>query len=185
MATAQIPTNPSDLFKQAVEACQTALRTGAQVQEEATRRFTELLCDVGSPLNWQKNAQSMVNEAIIAAQKNVDASIGVINQNARTAMTMMQRAFEARPADGAAQETADSTVDSFWESALTALRTNTQLVFEANSRLLESWAQLVQITNRVEQGARDASSRAQNGAEEAMKPAKDATGKAQEAAQAT
>ncbi len=63
MPTSQAPTSPSDLFNQAVETFQTAIRTGAKVQEESTRRFTELLRDFGSPADWQKNAQSMVSSS--------------------------------------------------------------------------------------------------------------------------
>ncbi len=149
MASPQTPPNLNDLFKQAVETFQTAVRTGAKLQEESTHRFTALLRDFGSPLEWQKNTQQMMTESIEATQKGIEESIRAINQNAQTAMTMMQKAFETRPVNGAPEVKAEE----LWDAALGALRTNTQVVLEANSRLVESWTQLV----------KDSMSKAHNG----------------------
>ena len=94
-------TNPADLFRQAVETFQSAIKTGVKIQEESARRFTEMFRDFGSPMEWQKNAQAMVNEAITAAQRNIDESIRLMNHNAQMAMSLLEKAFECarlRPA---------------------------------------------------------------------------------------
>lgn len=147
--------NVSDLFRQAVETFQDAIRSGVKIQEDSAKRFTEVLRGLGSPLDWQKNTQLMVNEAIAATQRNMDESIRLMNHNAQTAMGLLQKAFEIRtngaaPGEAAAEGAASS--DEMWETALGAMRTNTQVILQANARVLESWAQLAQeITGRMQQ----------------------------------
>jgi hypothetical protein len=139
MATAT-STNPSDLFRQAIETFQSAIRTGVKIQEESARRFAEMMRDFGSPLEWQKNTQAMVDEAIKATQRSVDESMRLMNHNAQLAMSLWQKAFDSRPVPSAQEGQARS--EELWQSALGALRTNTQVILQANARVLESWAQL-------------------------------------------
>jgi hypothetical protein len=157
MTSPQTPSDLNDLFKQAVETFQTAVRTGVKLQEESTRRFTTLLRDFGSPLEWQKNAQQMMSESIEATQKGIEESIRMVNQNAQTAMAMMQKAFETQPTNGAPEV----KPEEIWDTALGALRSNAQVVLEANSRLVESWTQLV----------KESMSKAQNGVHHAAEQA--------------
>lgn len=173
MASATSATGIGDLFRQAVETFETALKTGVSMQEETARRFTEMLRDFGSPMEWQRKGQSVVNETIVMTQKNVEESMRAINQNAKTAMNLMQKSFEARPmaSSGADKsEPAMPKADDLWEAALGALRTNTQVVLQANTRMMESWAQLAQ----------DISGRMQRSAEEAMQQAGENMRKAEE-----
>jgi ElaB/YqjD/DUF883 family membrane-anchored ribosome-binding protein len=141
----------NDLFRQAMDTFQSAIRTGVKIQEESTKRFTEMLRDFGSPLDWQKSTQSMMNEAIKATQKNIDESIRLMNHNAQTAMNLWQKAFENRSVQQL-QEGHAAPSEELWESALGALRTNTQVILQANTRVLESWAQLArELTSRMEE----------------------------------
>lgn len=48
MPTSESPSHPNELFRQAVEALETAVKSGAKIQE-SMRRFTESLRDFGSP----------------------------------------------------------------------------------------------------------------------------------------
>ena len=160
MTTAS-PMSANDLFRQAMDTFQSAIRTGVKIQEESTKRFTEMLRDFGSPMEWQKNTQSMMNEAIKATQKNIDESIRLMNHNAQAAMGLWQKAFENRSKQQQFQEEGAAGGEELWESALGVLRTNTQVILQANTRVLESWAQLArELTGRMEEQVHQAQEQA-------------------------
>jgi len=131
---------PNELFGQAIETFESAVRTGVKMQEEYTRWFTDMLSELGSPQEWQQKSQTIINESIQMAQKNFDEAIRVMNQNTKTGLELMQRAFEARQASSTSD--AQNRTREIWETALGALRNNTEAVVQANSRMLETWTEL-------------------------------------------
>ena len=141
------------------------------MQEESARRVTEMLRDFGSPLEWQRKGQSVFNETIVMMQKNAEEAMRVMNQNAKTAMNLMQKTFESQPLGNGGENAKMPKTDDLWEAALGALRTNTQVVLQANTRMMESWAQL----------AKDISSRMQQTAEETIRKAEEHAKQAQPA----
>jgi len=152
--TTDATSNANDLFRQAVETFQSAIRTGVKIQEESAKRFAEMLRDLSAPTDWQKSTQTMLNEAIGATQRNIDESIRLMNHNAQSAMSMLHKAFENRTA--AATTNGSTSADELWESALSAMRTNTQVILQANARILESWAHLAQeLTSGIVDAQKD------------------------------
>lgn len=133
-------TGANELFNQAIETFETAIRTGVKMQEEYARWFTHMLGDVGSPQQWQSKGQTIISESMQMAQKNFDEAIRMMNENARTGLELMQRAFETRQAGSTSD--AQARTREIWETALGALRNNTEAVVQANSRMLETWAEL-------------------------------------------
>lgn len=130
----------NELFSQAIETFETAIRTGVKMQEEYARWFTHMLGDVGSPQQWQSKGQTIIGESMQMAQKNFDEAIRMMNENTRTGLELMQRAFEARQVSSTSD--AQARTREIWETALGALRNNTEAVVQANSRMLETWAEL-------------------------------------------
>jgi len=136
-STSTIP-DASELFGQASRAFEAALKQGIKIQEESAKWMTDMMSDFGSPKKWQERTQAVMEEAVAAAQKNVDEAIRLMNQNAQTSIDLMQKAMEARQSESAAD--AQTTMREWWESLMGAMRTNTQAVLQANNRLVESWA---------------------------------------------
>jgi len=130
----------NELYNQAIETLEAAIRTGVKMQEEYTRWFTEMLGDMGSPQEWQSRSQTFLNDTVQMAQRNVDEAARIMNQNFKTAMELMQRGFEARQVNSTADGQAKTR--EIWETALGALRSNTEAVVQANSRMLETWTEL-------------------------------------------
>jgi polyhydroxyalkanoate synthesis regulator protein len=133
-------TGANELFNQAVETFETAIRTGVKMQEEYARWFAHMLSDVGSPQEWQSKGQTIISESMQMAQKNFDEAIRMMNENTRTGLELMQQAFETRQAGSTSD--AQARTREIWETALGALRNNTEAVVQANSRMLETWAEL-------------------------------------------
>ena len=139
--------NSSRLFQQAMGSFHTALRTGVKLQEESVQRCVEILRDVGSPLEWERTSPAKVTKAIEATQRNVDESIRFMNDNAQQTVKFMEMALEMYQADGEASE----EDGYFWNHALNAMRTNVEIIRQANSRVLESWGELAkEVLQRVE-----------------------------------
>jgi hypothetical protein len=137
----------SDLFRQAMGSFETALRTGTKLQEESVQRCVEILRDVGSPMEWERTSPAKVTKAIAAIQQNVDQSIRYMDENAQQTVSLMEMALETHRANSD-----DGDEDGyFWTYALHAMRTNAQIIRQANTNVLESWGALAkEVLERVE-----------------------------------
>ena len=101
----------------------------------------EMLNDMGSPNDWQKKVQDSMREAIPTAQKNVEEALQVMNQNTRTSLELLQKAVDTSKSESLTDAQAKAT--EIWTDMLTALRTNTQAMLQANSRMMESWSDVM------------------------------------------
>ncbi len=136
--------NPSalgDLFRQGLETFEAAMRSAAKIQEESVRRYSEMFRDWGAPGQWQNRVQETIREAIGITQKNFDEALRVMNENAKTSLELFQKAVALGPMaqPGGA---AEAKYHDLWESVLATLRSNTEVVLQANTRLTEAWAEL-------------------------------------------
>jgi hypothetical protein len=137
----------SNLFQQAMESFESALRAGMKLQEESTQRCVEILRDVGSPLEWERTVPAKVSKAIAAMQQNVDQSIRFMNENAQQTVNLMETALQMHRLDPEANE----EDGYFWTYAVNAMQTNAEIIRQANARVLESWGELAkEVLQRVE-----------------------------------
>jgi hypothetical protein len=131
----------SELFDQAVETFNGALKTGLKVQEEATRWWLDVLGDAGSLQKVQHKLQEIVEDALPAAQKNAEECLKVLDRGSRTSMELLKKAFETGQSQSASE--IQAKVRDLWEASLTALRSNAQAVVQLNARALEACSDLV------------------------------------------
>jgi hypothetical protein len=145
MSNSATPNNLSDLFRQAAETYQSALKTGLKFQEETSQVVSDMVRDWSCPGEWQKKTQALVSDAIAVAQKNMEEAIRLMSQSATATMSMLQKSFEGP--QQMASVNADAKNYEWWESALGAMRTNTEAVLQANARMLDSWTELAKKFN--------------------------------------
>lgn len=139
MPTTQPPasgTNP--WFRQAIDMLQASMKTGLQFQDESTRRVSDMLAEFTPPQDWRKASQEFLDEVIQVSQLSFDKTIGVMNQNTRTALELLQKTMEAMP--GSSTEQSQAKIHDLTEATLAAMRTNTQAAVQANSQMVEAWA---------------------------------------------
>ncbi len=147
ISTIKAKNKSGDLFQQAMESFETALRTGMKLHEESTRRCVEILRDVGSPLEWERTVPAKVTKAIAAMQQNVDQSIQFMNENAQQTVNLLEMALEMHREDSAEGE----EDNYFWTYAVNAMQSNAQVIRQANTRVMESWGELAkEVLQRVE-----------------------------------
>ncbi len=136
-----------DLFLQAMESFETALRAGMKLQEESTQRCVEILRDVGSPLEWERTVPVKVTKAIATMQQNVDQSIRFMNENAQQTVSLMEMAMQMHQTNS----NGNDEDGDFWTYAVNAMQNNAQIIRQANARVLESWGELAkEVLQRVE-----------------------------------
>ncbi len=141
--------NKSDLFHQAMESFETALRAGMKLQEESTQRCVEILRDVGSPLEWERTVPAKVSKAIATMQQNVDQSIRFMNENAEQTVNLMEMALQMHRTNS--DFDGDDEDGYFWSYAVNAMQTNAEIIRQANARVVESWGELAkEVLQRVE-----------------------------------
>ncbi len=128
----------TELFEQAVDTFDAAVKAGVKLQEEAAKWWSDVLSEAGTAQDWQKKMQAAMAEAIPTAQKNAEEGLKVLDQSTRSGLELMKRAFEAGQSESIAQ--AQAKAQELWEASLTAMRKNAQAVVQANARAMESWA---------------------------------------------
>jgi hypothetical protein len=135
----------SELFDDAAASFNEAVKAGAKMQEEIGKWWTDALEKTGpagfAVDDWQKKSKAVVAEAIPAAQKNAEAWLKLVDQNTKRGLGLLKKAFDAPPADPAALR---ERTQELWESSLELVRDNTQAIAQANIKMLEVWAGLLQ-----------------------------------------
>jgi hypothetical protein len=139
------PQNSDDYFRQAIRSWESTVEAGVRMQEETAKWVRQIFSESGSLTQWYNKAQTMVGEAANKVQENVDESIQVMNQQAESSVRLIQKALDARHAEAGAD--AQAKLTDWWETALEAVRTNTQAVVKANSRILTTWSEMARKIN--------------------------------------
>jgi thioredoxin-like negative regulator of GroEL len=134
-----------DLFQQAICAWESAVTSGVKMQEESAKWTREMLSDTSSVSEWYNKGQAVAGETIGKAQENIDEAIRVINQQAEASVRLIQKAIEARQSE--AGPDARARLADWWEAAMEAMRTNSQALLKANSRVLTTWSELARKIN--------------------------------------
>ena len=135
----------NELFEDAAASFNEAVKSGVKMQEEVGKWWADALEKTGpagfGADEWQKKSKAVVAEAIPAAQKNAEAWLKVVDQNTKRGLGLLKNAFDAPPNDPAALR--DRT-QKLWESSLELVRENTQAIAQANIKMIEVWAGLLQ-----------------------------------------
>jgi hypothetical protein len=129
----------TDLFDQAVKNYEQALKTGVRLQEECGKWWTNLLNQTTSPQDWQKNITSGLNETFLAAEKNMEATLRLMEQNSRRSLDLLKQATES--AQSASTADGQARLQKLWQTSLELLENNAQAITQANVKLVETWTQ--------------------------------------------
>ena len=140
----------ADLFTQAVDNFDNALKTGVKLQEDSLKWWSELATDSTDRSDWQKRAQSVFEEVIPTARKNAEESLKTFDQISKGSLEFLKTAFNSTPADTGPE--LQQRIQKLWEETLTALRKNTEAVLDTHARAMNQWTTTFQ--KGAPQGAR-------------------------------
>lgn len=133
------------MVRQAIQAWDAAVGAWVSMQEEYAKWMREMCCEAGSLAEWYNKAQSALGQAIVKTQENVDEAVRLVNQQAESTMTLMQKAIEVRKTESPVE--VEPQMLQWWESAMETTRANTEAIIQSNGRIFSSWSQLVRKSN--------------------------------------
>ncbi len=162
----------SDWFDKTAETTEAALALTAKYMQESMWWWAEMMGGAGSIEEWQKRARMVAAEALPVARKSAEQYIQAMEQIYQKELELLRDSLGSSEPRSIPQP----RIESFWENTFSALRVNTQNFIRANSKAMESWAELV---GKSAAGAKPA---AEAAAKAVTKPVEAA---AQAAAQAT
>ena len=140
--TAGTSKQATELFEQAIETYTAALKAGVKVQEEATEWIQNAMSDVQDPKELQQRLQKAVEQVLPEAQKNIEQSVQIMSDNARSSLELMKQALAISECDSISD--AQGKTRHIWEQTLGTMRANTQSLVAANTRMIKTWGQMVQ-----------------------------------------
>jgi hypothetical protein len=139
----------ADFLREAMEPFQTAIKTGVELQEESIKYCTDVLREFGAEQGWQKKTLDLLNRTLQARQRTIDESLRLTRRNAQRALAMLQKAMDGHQPQN--EPAAEETGDGVWSLALGALRSNAQVMLQANGRVIELWTDLAkEVSKQVE-----------------------------------
>lgn len=137
MTTEQKTKPVTDLFEQALKSYEQALKTGMKMQEESARVLSDLVTQVSSPQDWQKQMKSVTDDFIPQTQKSVDEGLKLMEQSSKSGIELLKKAVAVGQPTTAPD--AQAKILGLWESTLNAMRDTAMAVTQANNKAIESW----------------------------------------------
>ena len=132
----------TDQFEQAVRNYEQALKTGVRLQEDCGKWWTDAFTQTTGPQDWEKAASSVLNEVFPAAQKNVEETLRLMEQNSRASLDLFKKATETFQSTSVAD--GQARVQKLWQTSLDLLHQNAQAMTQTNARLVETWTMFAQ-----------------------------------------
>jgi len=131
----------TDLFHQAVETYNDAVKTSVKAQEEIAEWWQDRLGELGSIEDWQDRMQGFAKEVTPLAQQNADECIKLIQQNTQNSLALLRQAFEASRGESVAD--VQKKTQEIWEASLSAVRQNTEAMVQANAKAMSAWTEML------------------------------------------
>lgn len=146
MATVTTPQNGEDVLRQAIGAWESAVDSGVRMQEEYAAWLRQMCSNSESLSQWYHKGQALAGETIVKAQQNIDEAVQLMNQQAEASMKLIQKALDIQQTE---TPTSDARLrfNEWWDTALDAMRTNSQAILKANSHMLNTWSDLARKVN--------------------------------------
>jgi hypothetical protein len=131
----------NDLFHQAMEQYENALKSGIQLQEESVALWKDLLTRLGSPEEFQSRLQSLNATLFPAAQQRLEEFVEQFNRASHQSLDLFSKSlgvYQSRSVTDAQRR-----IHELMESSLTALRVNVHTALNTNAKIMTSWKELV------------------------------------------
>jgi hypothetical protein len=142
----------SDWFDKTAETTEAALAMTAKYLQESMWWWAEMMGGANSIEEWQKRAQMVASEAIPLARKSAEQYLKAMDQIYQRELALLRDSLSSDEPRSIPQP----RIESFWESTFAALRVNTQNFIRANSKAMESWAELVRKSGAAVSAAQPA-----------------------------
>jgi hypothetical protein len=138
--TTATQTNLNELYRNALEQFESALKTGVKIQEESIKLMTTWAKEPPLMPNWTQKAQSNFMEMISAMPERYEEALRMMNEQSKTAMELLHKGFEASRSTNVPE--AQENVRELWEMTLGVLRTNIHSLLKTQSQVVQKWEEM-------------------------------------------
>lgn len=136
----------AEVMNQAVENYFTALKTGVKVQEDVSAWLQNQIKKTASFDGFKEPVQKSINEAIKKMQAGYDEALELMEKNSAQSLAMMSKVMDLSHASN--PEEARDSLQKIWDTSLDAVRKNAQMMVDANARVMEAYADFVQVNTK-------------------------------------
>src|SRR5258706_8030630 len=126
----------SDMAEKALRNYEHAVRTGLKMQEEAVQAWTNLFSQSATQ-DYQKGFtrfNTVANAIMPAAQKRMEETLDLMEQNSQTGAKLMKKAMDAAQTPVIAESQAKWM--DFWSTSLEAARCNAEAFTQIGTRAM-------------------------------------------------
>jgi hypothetical protein len=138
MSTATTPFNLSEMYQNAFEQFESALKAGVKIQEESMKMLNPW--SNGMPLMQAQQAQTALLQTMSSLPNQFQEAIEVMNEQAQTAMGMLHQAFEVGRSTNPAE--AQEKTHQLWEMSLGVVRTNIHSLLKTHAAMMQKWEEV-------------------------------------------
>jgi hypothetical protein len=143
MSTATTQFNLSELYQNAFEQFESALKAGVKIQEESMKLMNPW--SNGMPLVQAQKAQSALLQSMSSLPNQFQDAMEMMNEQAQNAMGMLHQAFEVGRSTNPAE--AQEKTHQLWEMSLGVVRTNIHSMLKAHAAMMEKWEEVAGAVN--------------------------------------
>jgi hypothetical protein len=138
MSTATTPFNLSEMYQNAFEQFESAMKAGVRIQEESMKMLNPW--SNGTPLMQAQKAQTAVLQTMSSLPDQFQEAVEVMNEQAHGAMGMLHQAFEVGRSTNLAE--AQEKTHQLWEMSLGLVRTNIHCMLKAHAAMMQKWEEV-------------------------------------------
>ena len=133
--TTATQSNVSELYRNALEQFESALKTGVKIQEESIKMLSSWAKEPPLMPDWTQKAQSSFMEMMSGMPERLEEAVRMMNEHSKDAMDLLHKGFEAGRSTNLAE--AQEKVRELWETTLGVLRTNIHSLLKAQSQAMQ------------------------------------------------
>jgi ribosomal 50S subunit-associated protein YjgA (DUF615 family) len=130
----------NEVFHEAMQSYEKALKSGIQLQEESVNLWKDLLSKLGSPEELQAKLASMSADVFPNARKRMEEFIETFNRTSNQTMDLFEKTLNVYQATSVTD--AQRRVQDLIECSLATLRVNVHTALNTNAKIMTSWKEL-------------------------------------------
>ena len=148
--TTATQSNLNELYRNALEQFESALKTGIKIQEESIKMWTNWAKEPPIMPDWTQKAQTAVLDTLSSMPEHLEESMQVLNEQSKNAMEMLHKAFDVSRSGNVseAQEKTPRTVGN--EPGRVA--NNIHSLLKVQSQAMQKWEEAAGCMSGVCEG---------------------------------
>lgn len=151
MKTTDMP-NPVDLLDQASDTYFKAMKDGLKMQKQFTESCLGNIKEASGKQDWATRMQESAEKVGAQAKDSAEETMRMMEKGTKDTMALLNKAVEiggvATPGE------AQVKIQQLWQESLNVLNNNAKEMVQANSKMLQAWAEMAK--ENVEQASKAA-----------------------------